>query len=535
MRAHVIAVVLVLSSVAACGGDDEVVADGGGDFDASVGPDGAVECVDPAAHTAPEGVFATPADLDRTGCEPGTLTGFDPTGLWYIKHEPHPRWRRGPVTFALTCEDGLRADLSTIAGTTEVGHQFLDADHLFLRNERSFGESFSQIEVYDVCKLNVDGSVFGKFGSCFVGDFGESCSESDFTARPFGRIDGESEADGLVLVSEWSGGAAPWPDDFTADVRVRDGIAYIARGGDGIRIVDVSDPANPSDLGFFESQSDNYNELKVVEGPTGKPYLLVASAASGIFVLDVDDPTKPTMVTRFSPFNDPEWGVHTLYTEVVGATSYAYLADGFSDNVFVYDVTDPENPSNVGTYNLGNEDWGVHAVSVDQGRAYINATVGGLIIADLLPDPSAATAVGRYAKENLYAHQSWNTTAGGRKVALHGDEGFGSHLEVVDVDEASGEFMQRIGEYELRPEVSIHDVMALGEKGYVAHYQDGIRVFDLSDPTNPTQSAYFNTWSPQNAPGAQLEGAVGMDVDLGAGLIYVADTPRGLLILRETN
>jgi hypothetical protein len=92
-----------------------------------------------------------------------------------------------------------------------------------------------------------------------------------------------------------------------------------------------------------------------------------------------------------------------------------------------------------------------------------------------------------------------------------------------------------IGELQLRPQVSIHNIMAFGEKAYAAHYQDGVRLFDLSDPTRPRVQAYFNTWDAETAAGGIFEGAVGLDVDLAAGLIYVADTPRGLLILRETD
>jgi hypothetical protein len=90
----------------------------------------------------------------------------------------------------------------------------------------------------------------------------------------------------------------------------------------------------------------------------------------------------------------------------------------------------------------------------------------------------------------------------------------------------------RIGELSLRPEVSVHNIMAFGDRAYVAWYQDGIRILDLSDPTTPTVAAYFNTWDGRDG-NSFYEGAIGLDVDLGASLLYVADTARGLLILSE--
>ena len=77
--------------------------------------------------------------------------------------------------------------------------------------------------------------------------------------------------------------------------------------------------------------------------------------------------------------------------------------------------------------------------------------------------------------------------------------------------------------------------MAFGHKAYFTHYQDGVRVLDLSDPSHPALVGYYNTWDPQAdyTTSAFFEGAVGLDVDLARKLVFVADSPRGLLILRD--
>jgi hypothetical protein len=60
-------------------------------------------------------------------------------------------------------------------------------------------------------------------------------------------------------------------------------------------------------------------------------------------------------------------------------------------------------------------------------------------------------------------------------------------------------------------------------------------VLDMADPAHPKQLGYFNTWDPQGARSSSrfFEGAVGIDVDPVRKLIFVADSPRGLLILRD--
>ena len=69
---------------------------------------------------------------------------------------------------------------------------------------------------------------------------------------------------------------------------------------------------------------------------------------------------------------------------------------------------------------------------------------------------------------------------------------------------------------------------------HLAHYQDGLRVLDLSDPTRPRPVAWANTWTYAGARGRSFyEGAVGLDVDPATRRIYVADSERGLLIYEE--
>src|SRR5262249_46558527 len=125
------------------------------------------------------------------------------------------------------------------------------------------------------------------------------------------------------------------------------------------------------------------------------------------------------------------------------------------------------------------------------------------------------------------------THAGPRPLALLGDEDFGSHLRVLDGDPASPTFLTLLGEWQTRPEVSIHNIMADADGNMIAsHYQDGLRIVDLSDPSHPPQTAYSTTWRGPADPAAGFsfyDGAVGEDV-VGRR-IYVADTLRGLLIL----
>lgn len=516
-----------LSFLLACG----AVAIGCGDGAAGGGdPDAGADagCVGLGLSSFPNDLFGAPAEFDRTSCQPGAFAGMDPSGLWFMESEEQGKFSAGPVRLSASCSDGAAA---TVGGTAEPIPMDLASftdDDIFFRLRRDF-EDLSLIDAFDLCGRDEAGNLTGIAVRCFIGDFGDRCSERAVVLSPFGRLPGEQEASGIELVSEWSGSAqAPWPAAFTANVEVHGDIAYVARGGDALRIVDVSNPAAPRDLGVFPAESDNYNDLAIVESG-GKTYLLLASAVFGAMVLDVSDPNSPTQVARFEAFQGA--GVHRLFIETVDSVVRAYVADGYSTIVGIFDVTDPTAPAMLGSFDTGNEDWGVHAAFARDGRLYVNATVGGMFAVDTKTNPALPTVLGHYTGPNQYSHASLPMTAGGREIVLHGDEGFASHLEVVDADPDSPEFMQKIGELEFRKQVSLHNMVSVGSKAYVAHYQEGVRIVELADPTNPTLAAYFNTWSPETAPGALLEGAV--DLEVAGGLIYLAETPRGLLILRE--
>lgn len=497
-------------------------------------PDAAVEvCVDPADTELPDGLFARPADFDRADCVAGAFAGIDVAGFWYMESPNQNKFSSGPVRIESSCSDGMSVAVSNIASATQMPIVYADDDDLFFRRERQFDE-WSLVDAFDLCAVDAEGRPTGRAVRCFVHpQFGEDCSERTITLSPFGRIPGESESDGMSLVAAYGGPpGAPWPEAFTANVAVHGDTAFVARGEDAVRIVDVSDPAAPREIASVPAESDNFNDLAVV--PTAdKVYLLVASAALGVIVVDVTDPSAPVDVLRFQIQKGA--GVHRLWVDHVGEEYRAYLADGNGQTVGIWNVTDPAAPQEIGTYSTGDDNWGVHALFARGDDVYLNATGGGLLALELDPPGGAAVAhqVGRYAgPENVFSHASMPvTTTAGARIVVHGQEGYDSPIEILDDDPASETYMELIGDLVLRKQVSIHNFVAVGDTLYVAHYQDGVRVVDLSQPTAPRQLAYYNTWDPATAPGGLLEGAV--DLEVRGDLVFVADTPRGLVILRR--
>lgn len=452
------------------------------------------------------------AQLPGDGCVPGSFAGVDVEGIWHMEGGgPFRLQRKCGRLYATGDAWAEQTDDAVTWGSADASYGYLAA----------------------ACRVEPDGALWGH-RSYYDPVFGQPLV-SEFTARRFDWIEGEGEGDGVELVSRWAGPANdPWPTFLGINVRVHDRVAYfVAR--EGLRIIDVSDPAAPFDLGFYPSRTDQFNDVKIIEDASGVPHAVLSANNLGVTILDVSDPSAPREVRRFDPIADGTSAVHTLFTQPVGDATWAYFVSGGTSVLGVYDVTTPSAPAAITQFDLALDAAQIrapiHDLYVEGDRVYLNATSAGLVVVDM-SNPSLPRVIGQRDTED-YSHSNWVTTAGGRTISVHGGEGYGEYVKIIDVDESSPTFMEIIGEFRLRENVSVHNIMAVGERAYIAYYQNGLRVLDLSDPTRPRQIAYYNTWDPERARGGFFEGAIGVDVD-DRGLIYVADTESGLFVLRET-
>lgn len=379
-----------------------------------------------------------------------------------------------------------------------------------------------------LCARDEQGALRGSYVRCTE----RGCYVAEVTGKALVRLD-EPAAHGLSVVGE-TAGQGEWGPGLAVNVRVADGVAYIARYGDGLRLVDVSDPARPRNLGHVPTEDDNeiYNDVKVVPGPDGKRYALAASNTRAAVVIDVTSSTNPFIAGHFGAQPERSANVHTLAV----ADGRAYLAN-VGAGLDIYDISDPAAAHRLGTFTHPARRGFLHDLHVIGDRAYLNWWDAGMAIVDVSA-PATPRLVGNFAGYGeVTSHSSWAFEQGGRRLALHGDEQYGAHLRIVDVTEGTPEFTTVLSQWMTRPEVSIHNVMVMGHLAVIAYYHDGVRVLDLRDPARPQQVAWFNTW-----PGASIDpfagspsffqGAIGVDVDPLTRTIYVADSSRGLVILR---
>ncbi|MBI5806491.1 T9SS type A sorting domain-containing protein [candidate division TA06 bacterium] len=161
------------------------------------------------------------------------------------------------------------------------------------------------------------------------------------------------------------------------DVAVRGGLAYVADGDQGLRIIDLNDYYDPQEIGYYDT--DNYALSVVLSGN----YAYVADLSS-LQIIDISDSTNPCLAGSISCSGYTWW--------VVVKDNYAYLANG-SGGLIAVDVTNPALPVMAGYYNTNGE---AYYVCVDDSFAFVADGPKGLKIVNIAR-PDSMYLVGTYA------------------------------------------------------------------------------------------------------------------------------------------
>lgn len=248
-----------------------------------------------------------------------------------------------------------------------------------------------------------------------------------------------------------------WAATYSVDTNGE--YACVATGSSGLRVVDISDPAYPIEVGSFVPSTIVF-AVDVVED-----LAYVAAGNAGLRIVDISDPAHPAEI-GFCNTAGSASGV-----QVVGDS--AYVADGVNGLVIV-DVSSPANPAIVHVVDTSG---GAVDVDVSGGYAYVADYGGGFVVISLAGNPHIVESV------NLY-HPAVNVTINGEYayVCEH------TTLHVFDISTPW----------------DIEQVAIIGGIGVVLATQvvdntliiaatDGLQLVDVNDPANPIELSLFPT------------------------------------------
>jgi choice-of-anchor B domain-containing protein len=322
------------------------------------------------------------------------------------------------------------------------------------------------------------------------------------------------------------------PLSTSTDVSATGNLVFVARENAGVSIVDVSDPASPLLLSTWRHPTAP-QVTRDVRPLAGHLYVSnEAGGPDGLFVLDLGDPASPSLVNALGfRLGFPE-NVHNLWA----ANDHLYLAGlGPSGGNVIVRVTDPTMPEL-----LANLEVGVHDNTVAGTTLYTAGGFDGLYLFDVA-DPSNPVELSHYSSSTpdtaYYAHNAWPID---ERHVLLGEEaqippqGFGrGSLRVIDFQDL--EHPVAVARWYTEnakddPLITVHNVYVVGVFAYVSHYQDGVRILDVSDPREPVEVGWYDTFP--ESPRSLFEGCWGVYPFQWNDRIFATDRTHGLFVLR---
>ncbi|MGE3466314.1 MAG: LVIVD repeat-containing protein, partial [Pyrinomonadaceae bacterium] len=230
--------------------------------------------------------------------------------------------------------------------------------------------------------------------------------------------------------------------------------------------------------------------------PSGSP-----STGDGVHIVDLTDPYRPALLgkVKFGSGN----GFNGVHEMVVHGN---YLIENYNSTsnsaLRFIDIRDPANPVYRWEISPLDSTW-VHAVHTRGNRMYTSGWGGRIEIYDISDlDTKQPTLIGSIAG-NFSNHSSWTSEDG--KYLYSCRETLDGDLRVYDVSDPAQPFLVRsikTSELGLNA-VSPHNPVVMGNYLYISWYQAGIQVFDLSDPLFPKRVAQYDTFQSAFAPPAE--------------------------------
>ncbi len=301
-----------------------------------------------------------------------------------------------------------------------------------------------------------------------------------------------------------------------------------------IHVVDVTDPTTPILKQDFQGTfSSIWRDFKSHDNFVYGVHDYGAGTMEGLTILDMSalpngNIVKTTLNTDFGR-------AHNIFIDEPQDRLYVAGSDTESQGLIVYDISNPGNPSLLASINLGAYGGYVHDLYVRNNIAYCNSASGengGMWAYDL----GNLNSIAVFAQENTggYNHSSWMTDDGNHVVYATETSNFPLYIvNVSDVENGnitnSVSFKQP-NDAPTHTNNIAHNPLIIGDICYISYYEDGVQLWDISNPSTPTLVGYYDMV--QNTGYNGTTGVWGVNPFLPSGNILASEEDGGLYILR---
>lgn len=306
-----------------------------------------------------------------------------------------------------------------------------------------------------------------------------------------------------------------------------DGTEYALVGvRNGLSIVSLADPANPTEVAFVPGPSTIWRDIK-----TWDHYAYVTNeAGDGLLVVDLSN-----LPDNFSDADYYYWSpdipglgtlstIHNLYIDEFG---YCYLAGANINSggvIYIDVVTDPWNPSVAGY----GPPFYSHDVYARDNKLYSSEIYQGHFGIYDVTDKENPVLLGSQTTEANFTHNTWLSDDG--NILFTTDETGNAPVGSYDVSDPAN--IQTLDQFRplqtLGEGVIPHNAHVFQDYVIISYYTDGCIILDGSRPDNLIEVGNFDTYLPSNTG---FDGAWGAYPFLPSGLILITDIGNGLYVL----
>ena len=336
----------------------------------------------------------------------------------------------------------------------------------------------------------------------------------------------------MTLQSNWNGNSIGKSGNFYNDCwgyvdRIGNEYAIIG-SPTKIHFIDITDPSNPILKNEFAGGSASiWRDMKTYDCYT---YAVADEGQEGLLVFDMSAlPNGP--ITQTTQDNSVFNQAHNLYIDVPNARLYIIDADTRSDGLIVYDLSqDPTKPTLLAGVDLPGGT--IHDLFVKDNIAYCSSGYNGLYIYDFenpaVPVYKASTSSGGYN------HSCW-LTEDGTKLIYAEEVPIGLPMRILDITKMEDDDLEEISSFQdplittNSTKVTYHNPYIIDQYAIVSSYEDGVVIFDISNPTAPTRVAHYDTYS--NSVYSGYNGCWGVYPYFPSGTIIASDGITGLYVL----
>ncbi len=294
----------------------------------------------------------------------------------------------------------------------------------------------------------------------------------------------------------------------------------------GTHFFDITDPQNSIQVAFVAGAYTGGGVIhRDFHDFSGYLYIVCDEGSSSTLQI-VDITNLPNSVNTVYDSNELFSKSHNIFIDTAAAKLYACASNSALD---VYNLNTPTNPVLIYSYSgVGH----VHDAFVRNDTAYLNCGNDGLRIFDFSnvnqigDQPSLLGSLTSYPDAG-YNHSGWLNDKG--TIYIMQDENHGYDVKILDVSDLSNISVASTFNSGVSENSMAHNGIIKDHLAFIPYYHDGLRVFNISDPSNPIQIWEYDTYFPNNH--TSYKGAWGVYPYLPSGNIIVSDMQTGLYII----